>query len=170
MVSKDTVISAKILIVDDQDIHVHILEKTLIDAGYTNIYKTIDPRKVVGIYKNLRPDLLILDLNMPYINGLEIMSQIKNIEKTSYIPVIILSGDESKESRLNAFDAGAKDFINKPIDNVEVLIRIRNFLEVRLLHNQINDQNKNLEDKVKARTKELYESKNGRYTKTISCR
>lgn len=150
--------NAKILIIDDQEMSVVMLERILEKEGYQNIYKTTDARKAAELYHEVRPDLLILDLNMPHHTGFEIMEQLKGMEGDSYLPILVISGEESQETKFEALKSGAKDFLNKPYDRVEVLIRIQNLIEVRVLHNQIRDQNKILEEKVIKRTQELYDT------------
>lgn len=158
MITTEQVLSARILIVDDQDLSIRILDEILRKAGYHNINACFDSRQVSDIYKLIRPDLVILDLNMPFLDGFQVMDQFKKIEGDNYLPVLVLSNEESREARFKALESGAKDFLNKPYDRVEVLIRIRNMIEVRLLQNEVRLQNKILEYKVKQRTQELYDS------------
>ena len=149
---------AKILIIDDQEVSIRLLTEILQKAGYKNIAFTTDSREAKELYQQVQPDVLVLDLTMPYLDGFQVMSQLKEVEQGSYLPVIVISGEESKELRFQALESGAKDFLNKPYDRVEVLIRINNLIEVRLLHNEVRDQNKLLDDKVKKRTQELYDT------------
>ncbi|MFQ5708927.1 MAG: HD-GYP domain-containing protein [bacterium] len=150
---------AKILIVDDFKDNVSLLERMLHRAGYFDIRSTTDSRNTASLYHDFKPDLLLLDLDMPYLDGFQVMEQLQEIEKDSYLPILVLTADSSQTSRLKALKSGAKDFLSKPLDKVEVLTRIRNMLEVRLLHNQLRDQNKILEDKVRERTKELHRTR-----------
>lgn len=146
---------SKILIVDDMEDNIYILEGILQESGYKSFKSTIDSRKVISIYAEYQPDLVLLDLEMPYFTGFEVMRMLKEVEHDSYIPVIVLTARSERETRIKALEAGARDFVVKPFDEVEVETRIRNQLEVRLLHNQIKNQNVILEQKVKERTREL---------------
>ncbi len=158
MVADSVILSARVLIVDDQEISIRLLTELLQKAGYTNIFSTQDSRRVKDLYLQLKPDLVILDLNMPYLDGFDVMEQLQKIEANSYLPIAILSNEESQGIRYRALQSGAKDFLNKPYERIEVLIRLRNLIEVRMLHNEVRNQNKILEDKVKDRTQELYDT------------
>jgi putative two-component system response regulator len=159
MLTQEQLLNAKILIVDDQQSNVLLLEKMLRASGYTAIQSTTDSREVSRLYEEFQPDLILLDLNMPYVNGFQVMSQLKLIERDTYLPILVLTADTSRSIRLRALESGAKDFLTKPFDSIEVLTRIHNMLEVRLLQNEIRDQNKILEEKVQERTKELRETR-----------
>ena len=159
MILEKQFLSAKILIVDDEPDNVNLLEKMLKFAGHTSLQTATDPCKVKSIYQDFIPDLVLLDLSMPEMNGFEVMDQLKDIERDSYLSVLVLTGLNDDETLLHALDFGAKDFIQKPFDSHEVLSRIRNLLEVRLLHKQLKNQNQILEKKVQERTKELNNSR-----------
>ncbi|MBF0384555.1 MAG: response regulator [Candidatus Omnitrophica bacterium] len=158
MSNVDHILNSKILILDDDKGSVKLLSGILKKAGFKNITPLTDSGKVIDEYTRLRPDLLILDLNMPGLNGFDVMERLKKIEGNGYLPIVILSSEDNKNTQIKALDQGARDFINKPYDRVEVIVRIKNLIEVRLLNNQIRDQNRILEDKVRIRTKELYET------------
>ncbi len=147
-----------IMIVDDQSSNLLFLEKMLSLDGYALVHSLSDSRKAVEMYKELRPDLLLLDLRMPYVDGFEIMKQLGEVEYEDYLPIIVLTAQVDRETRLRALEAGAKDFLSKPLDQAEVLNRIRNLLEIRLLHKQLRGQNEVLERKVQKRTKELHDT------------
>ncbi len=149
---------AKILIVDDLHANVLLLETLLATDGYTNVRSTTDSRQAAGIYREFRPDLVLLDINMPHLDGFQVMEQLKEVERDSYLPVLILTGLHDHETRLRALEAGARDFLCKPFEQLEALTRIRNMVEVRLLHNAAREQNRILEEKVRERTKELREA------------
>lgn len=157
-ISDEELLKAKILIVDDDPKNVAVIQQVMEMAGYENIYFTSDPREVCDLYQEIWPDLLLLDLNMPYMNGFEVMNALKDIEQRDYIPILVLTAQTDRESRIQALKAGAKDFLLKPFDLIEVIHRIQNILEVRLLHNKLRQQNFCLEEKVQERTKELYKS------------
>ncbi|MBS4097619.1 MAG: response regulator, partial [Sulfuricella sp.] len=148
--------SAKILIVDDQTANVLFLEQMLSTEGYASIIATTDSRKVEPLCRANRFDLILLDLDMPHLNGFEVMARLKEIEPESYLPILVLTAMTDQQTRLRALASGAKDFILKhPFDHLETMTRIRNMLEVRLAHNLVRDQNRLLEEKVRERTREL---------------
>ena len=159
MPTKQKHLGASILIVDDQPTNVKLLQRMLEGSGFTNVLTTTDSRQVTPLYQQHRFDLVLLDINMPHINGFEVMEQLTHVEKDSYVPILVLTAQTDNETRLRALDLGAKDFLTKPFDRVEVLTRIRNMLEVRLMHNQIRDHNKILEEKVQIRTRELMDTR-----------
>lgn len=146
---------SKILIVDDEAVNVKLLEKMLRNAGYTNISSTLNPVTCLKIYADVEPDILLLDINMPQLDGFAVMEKLKDIEPGDYLPVLVLTAQIDRETKLHALELGAMDFVTKPFDNVEVLNRIRNILQVRILNKQISSQNQMLEQKVKKRTEEL---------------
>jgi putative two-component system response regulator len=156
---QDELLRAKILIVDDQSANVLLLEKMLSTQGFLNVFSTTDPRTVTDLYLMHRFDLILLDISMPYMNGFEVMEALQKIENESYVPVLVLTAQTDRETRIHSLELGAKDFLTKPFDRLEVLTRIRNMLEVRVLHNQVRDQNKILEVKVRERTQELNDSR-----------
>src|ERR1035438_337682 len=156
MLSASEILNASILIVDDQDANVKLLERFLGDAGYANIASTMSPRDVDALHRKNRYDLILLDLQMPGMDGFQVMECLKTNDVDSYLPVIVLTAQPAHKVR--ALQAGAKDFISKPFDLVEVKTRIHNMLEVRLLHKQLEDYNKMLEQTVQERTAELRES------------
>ena len=158
LISEQEIFEAKIMIVDDQEINVKLLRGILYKAGYRQIEIITDSRKAILTCREYVPDLLILDLNMPYVNGFQVMAEVRNDKSDYYLPILILSNEEDKEKRYKALEFGANDFINKPFDTIEVLQRIRNLIEVRILHNQQRNQNIILEKKVEERTKELYQT------------
>ncbi len=155
MISQERLLSARILIVDDQRPNVVLLEKILRDAGYANLRSTTDGREAVRLYLEIEPDLLLLDLRMPDVDGFQVMDALGLAHAQAYLPILVLTADPEQDTKLRALARGAKDFLAKPFDPVEVLTRIRNILEVRLLYNEVRDQNKVLEFKVRERTKDL---------------
>jgi len=151
-------ISARILIVDDEDANIEILRRILTRAGLTRIESTTDSRQAASMYVAHRPDLILLDLHMPHLDGLQVMDQLSEIVEASYLPILILSGDLTPEARRDALSHGAKDFVNKPFQPDELLLRIKTLLETRLLYIQIQSQNQRLEATVRERTRELVEA------------
>jgi putative two-component system response regulator len=155
-VAKGTFVDAGILIVDDKVANIRLLEGILGRAGYTRIASTTDPREVLEVFTGLQPDLLLLDLMMPHLNGFEVMEQLKAlIPGGDYLPILVLTADVTGEVKRRALSAGAKDFLIKPFDTVEVLLRIDNLLKTRLLYLQLREQNHLLDEKVRERTLSL---------------
>ena len=150
---------AKILIVDDQQANVELLEMILEMAGYSDVTSVTDPRLVLDLYAERRFDLILLDIRMPHLDGFQVMEQLSAVIRDDYLPVLVLTAEKEEETRFRAFELGAKDFITKPFDQAEVLHRIHNMLEVRMLHNQVREQNVELEKRVEDRTRELLISK-----------
>jgi PAS domain S-box-containing protein len=150
------ILGASILIVDDQASNVQLLEQLLGEAGYTRVTSTMDPREVCALHRRNRYDLILLDLQMPGMDGFHVMEGLKTNDADAYLPVIVLTAQPGH--KLRALQAGAKDFVSKPFDLVEVRTRIHNMLEVRLLHKKLESYNAVLEQKVLERTAELRES------------
>jgi adenylate cyclase len=124
------ILKAKVLIVDDQEANVLLLERMLSGAGYVSVASTLDPRAVCELHRKNRYDLILLDLQMPVMDGFEVMERLKEIEKDGYLPVLVVTAQP--DHKLRALRAGAKDFVSKPFDLAEVLTRVHNMLEVRL--------------------------------------
>jgi PAS domain S-box-containing protein len=150
------ILQASILIVDDQLANVQLLEQLLLDAGYTQVASTMKPEEVCALHRKNSYDLILLDLQMPGMDGFQVMEGLKTNVTDDYLPVIVLTAQPGH--KLRALAAGAKDFISKPFDLVEVKTRIHNMLEVRLLYRKLADYNRQLEDTVAERTAELRES------------
>ena len=148
--------SARILIVDDQESNVLLLEQLLAETGYTHVTSTMAPQEVCALHRQYQYDLILLDLQMPVLDGFQVMEGLKIDAQDDYLPVIVLTAQPGH--KLRALQAGAKDFISKPFDLVEVKLRIQNMLEVRLLHRKLADFNRLLEQTVLERTAELRES------------
>jgi len=147
------ILNANILVVDDQEANVRLLEQLLSRAGYVSVTSTMDPRKVCELYLQNRYDLILLDLQMPGMDGFQVMEGLKAIETDGYIPILVITAQP--DQKLRALESGAKDFIAKPIDLVEVTTRIHNMLEVRMLYRKIENYNMELEETVHERTREL---------------
>ncbi|MBK6998704.1 MAG: response regulator [Rhodoferax sp.] len=156
MIAESEILAASILIVDDQEANVSLLEQMLSDAAYTCVSSTMQPEKVCALHRKNHYDLILLDLQMPVMDGFQVMEGLKTNEVDSFLPVIVLTAQPGH--KLRALQAGARDFISKPLDLVEVKTRIRNMLEVRLLYKKLDDYNKVLEQTVLERTAELRES------------
>lgn len=156
MISKQDILNASVLIVDDQPSNVMLLKEMLRDAGYNSVATTSDPYEVCALHQKNNYALILLDLQMPGMDGFEVMENLKEIETDDYLPVIAITAEPGH--KLRALKVGAKDFISKPFDLVEVQTRIHNMLEVRLLYKQLKNHNQTLEQTVQKRTAELQQS------------
>ncbi|HCM28976.1 MAG TPA: response regulator [Treponema sp.] len=156
IVSDSEIFKASILIVDDQQTNIYLLEQLLAETGYINVSSTMNPQEVCGLHRENRYDLILLDLQMPIMDGFQVMEGLKSDNAEDYIPVLVITAQPSH--KLRALQSGAKDFISKPFDLVEVRTRIHNMLEVRLLYTKLENYNAELERTVRERTAELRES------------
>lgn len=135
MIPGNDILDAKLLVVDDEPANVELLQEMLAGEGYANVRSLTDPREVEPVYREWRPDLVALDLNMPHLDGFQVMERLREINgPDGYLPVIVLTAYQDREIRYRALASGAKDFLTKPFDLMEVLLRIRNLIEVRLLY------------------------------------
>lgn len=154
--NEDALLSMRILIVDDEPVNVALLEDLLQLSDYQHVRATTDPRQVLNLCREFRPDLILLDLNMPFIDGFGVLAQLDaEIPPTDCLPVLVLTADINMESKRRALSAGATDFLTKPFDHIEVLLRITNLLRIRYQHLQLVDQKGMLEAAVAERTVEL---------------
>lgn len=160
-VFKDDALSdASILIVDDEAVNIRLLERILERAGYSAIYSTTDPRQVTRLYREIRPDLILLDLHMPHLSGIALLDLLREHDPDlQYVPVLVLTADTTRGPKEHALANGAKDFLTKPLDATEVLLRIRNLLESRFLYLRLEGQKGLLETRVRERTQELEETR-----------
>ncbi len=145
MINASDILNAKVLIVDDQQANVQLLEKMLRGAGYVSIRSTMDPREVCELHFKNRYDLILLDLQMPGMDGFQVMEGLNEIEPDGYLPVIVITAQPAHKQR--ALESGAKDFVSKPFDVLEVKTRIHNMLEIRLLYKERNRLNQVLQEK-----------------------
>ena len=150
------ILNASVLVVDDQESNVTLLEQLLREAGYAHVTSTMNPQEVCALHRKNRYDLILLDLQMPGMDGFQVMEGLKTNDADAYLPVLVLTAQPGH--KLRALQAGAKDFISKPFDLVEVRTRIHNMLEVRLLYRRLENYNQVLEQTVQERTAELRES------------
>ncbi|MFC5461060.1 EAL domain-containing protein [Massilia niabensis] len=153
MITPADIRRARVLVVDDQPVNVQLLEYLLKTTGYENVYSTLDPRQVASLHLKYRFDLIILDLHMPGMDGFQVMEALKPLESESWLPVLVVTAEPDK--KLAALEAGARDFIGKPLDTVEVMTRIRNLLEMRLMHRESREHGVQLERTVRERTATL---------------
>lgn len=153
---KTTWPDARILIVDDHEVNTILLRNILSRSGFTDMLSITDARDVVAAVEDFKPDIILLDLWMPYFDGFEVLSKLTTvIEASGFLPVLVLTGDVNPESKKRALASGAKDFLTKPFDGQEVVLRVTNLLETRSLYLQLHDRNMSLDEQVKARTTEL---------------
>ncbi len=148
MTLNEEIFSAKILIIDDQKVNARILEEILRKAGFKNITSVHDSRDAQTAYAALRPHAVVMDINMPYLDGFQVISRLKEIEGDDYLPILMLTQLGDNDLRFLALESGAKDYLNKPFDNTEVLLRIRNIIEVHLSHDRLREENKKLKDEI----------------------
>jgi PAS domain S-box-containing protein len=153
MITEQEILNANVLIVDDQQSNVILLAELLGDSGYTSVASTMDPFSVYELHCKHNYDLILLDLKMPGMDGFQVMERLKEINEDDYLPIIVITAQP--DHKLRALATGAKDFIAKPFDLIEVQTRMRNILEVRLLYKNLANQNKQLEQTVLERTNEL---------------
>ncbi|MFY9327671.1 MAG: response regulator [Georgfuchsia sp.] len=156
MLTESDILNASILIVDDQESNVFLLENLLSEAGYTGVASTMNPREVCALHRKHRYDLILLDLQMPGMDGFQVIEGLKTNVADGYLPVLVITAQPGH--KLRALQVGARDFISKPFDLVEVKTRIHNMLEVRLLYKKLENYSKDLERMVQERTAELRES------------
>lgn len=153
-----SILNASILVVDDQAANVLLLEQFLASTGYDRVRSTSNPLEVAGLHAEHRYDLILLDLKMPGMDGFQVMQELKKNTSDDYLPVIVLTAEPGH--KLRALEAGAKDFISKPFDLVEVKTRIHNMLEVRLLYKKLENYSKLLELAMQQSTAETGEVRN----------
>jgi putative two-component system response regulator len=155
----DQALDARILIVDDEEANLRLLERILARAGYRHVASTTDSHRVLGLLEEFGPDLILLDLLMPHLDGFAVMQLLASVVPAgSYLPVLVLTADLAPETRRRALAGGATDFLTKPFDVGEVLLRIANMLDMRFLHLELQGEKEALEDRVRERTLELEES------------
>jgi PAS domain S-box-containing protein len=156
LISAPDTLNAHILIVDDQAANVSLLEETLRQAGYSRVTSTMDPQEVCALHRKHRFDLILLDLQMPGMDGFQVIEALRTNDQDAYLPVLVITAQPGHKMR--ALHAGVRDFISKPFDLVETRMRIRNMLEVRLLYQRLERYSEELEAAVRERTAELRES------------
>ena len=147
MVSAADILNASILVVDDKEANLRLIEGMLRVAGYTSVESTTDPSTVCELYCKNRYNLILLDLQMPGMDGFQVMEGLREIEGDGYLPVLVVTAQPAH--KLHALEAGAKDFVSKPFDLAELRARVHNILEVRLLHLRAKDHNKVLKETVR---------------------
>ncbi|HEX9388012.1 MAG TPA: HD domain-containing phosphohydrolase [Anaerolineales bacterium] len=148
--------TARILIIDDQPSNVMLLEGILQEEDFSSYHSVTDSRDALPAFIEYLPDLILLDLQMPYMDGFEVMKQLRAcIAPGDFLPILVLTADITPDAKRRALTEGALDFLTKPFDATEVLLRIKNLLQTRSLHLQLQGQNELLDQKVRLRTAEL---------------
>jgi putative two-component system response regulator len=148
----------RILAIDDQLMNIELLQGLLEVAGYKNVKTLSDSRLAIDTCHSFDPDIILLDLMMPHVSGLDILRTLRSSEQGLFLPVIVLTADANEKTRVNALRAGATDFLLKPFDEIEVLLRISNLLEMRRLHIQLDTQRAAFEEALRERSLELREA------------
>lgn len=156
LIAPAELLGARILVVDDQPANVSLLCDMLAQAGYTRVSSTMQPQEVCALHRRHRYDLILLDLQMPGMDGFQVIEGLKTNDRDAWLPVLVITAQPGH--KLRALQAGARDFLSKPVDLMEVRTRIRNMLEVRLLYQRLENYNQQLEAAVAQRTAELRES------------
>ncbi|MDZ7750293.1 MAG: response regulator [Gammaproteobacteria bacterium] len=145
----------RILVVDDEAANLKLLNRMLQSEGYREQVLVEDPRQVIPLYREMRPDLILLDINMPHLDGFEVLEQLQALDDPLLPPVVVLTAQHGRDHLLRALAEGARDYITKPFDRNELLMRVRNLLDAQLAHRLVHDQKAILEDMVNERTDEL---------------
>lgn len=155
----ELLLKAKILIIEDDRTSMRLLKGILTDAGFSNIKTLVRAASAQTLYQQYQPDLVILDLHLPDGDGFTVMRDLAKLDPDDYLPVLVITGDGDRAVHLRALAAGAKDFLTKPYDRSSVILRCRNLVEVRMLHNEVRHKNIDLEKLVLERTNELRKSR-----------
>jgi len=146
----------KILIIDDEPANVALLQEILIENGYTRTGSVTDSKQALATCDKFEPDLVLLDLMMPPPDGLAILESLRLKEEETFLPIVVLTADTNEETKRRALAAGATDFLCKPFDHTEVILRIRNLLETRRVHLLLDNQRAALEEAFREQTAELH--------------
>jgi diguanylate cyclase (GGDEF)-like protein len=146
MISDELIGRARVLVVDDEQANVRLLERLLVTGGFSEVWGTTDSREALDLFDQMHPDLVMLDLHMPHVDGFAVLDAIQTrLAPNEYLPVLVLTADTTRETRERALAAGARDFLTKPLERTEVLLRTRNLLEARFFHLALKKENKELE-------------------------
>lgn len=149
----------RIMIVDDEPVNLRLMQKMLVTQGYSDLILISDSREVLSAYRGSRPDLILLDINMPHLDGYVVLEQLRALNDALLPPIVMLTAQHGKEHLLRALSAGARDYITKPFDRSELLMRVRNLLDAQLAHRLMHDKKRFLEDMVRVRTQELRDTR-----------
>jgi putative two-component system response regulator len=157
---------ARFLLVDDEPANLSVLTQMLENWDATQLLSTGDSRQVIGLLESFRPDIILLDLMMPHLDGFEVMRRIApRLQADDFLPILILTADTTAQTKLRALQAGAADFLTKPFDAIELMLRVQNLLRERFLHCRLRGQNQELDQKVRARTEQLEQAE----LETVEC-
>lgn len=148
-----------IMIIDDEPANLKLLDKMLSGQGYSNLELIQNPREVLDCYQGSHPDLILLDINMPHLDGFAVMAQLMALQDPLLPPIIVLTAQQGRDYLLRALNSGARDFVSKPFDRVELLARVRNLLDVHLAHRLLYDQKSVMEELVRERTQQLRDTR-----------
>ena len=149
MISDELLSRGRILVVDDEQANVRLLERLLLSGGFTEVRGVTDPRNAMALYDEMQPDLVMLDLHMPHLDGYAVLELLRaKLAPNEYLPILVLTADTTREAKERALSNGARDFLTKPLERTEVLLRTRNLLETRYLHLALKDENRSLEAKL----------------------
>lgn len=151
--------AASILIVDDEPANLKLLDKMLGSQGYANLVLVQDPRQVLEHYSKRRPDLILLDINMPHMDGFAVLAALRDLNDPLMPPVVVLTAQNGRDILLRALNSGARDFIGKPFDRLELLARVRNLLDAHMAHRMVHEQKNVLDELVRQRTDELRQTR-----------
>lgn len=152
--------SGRILVIDDEPTNTLLLRTILLQYGFTHVTCVNDARQVLPVFLDIEPDLVLLDLHMPFMDGFAVLGALRAwLPADTYFPIVMLTADITTDARRRALAAGATDFLTKPFDGVEVVLRVRNLIQTREFHKQIQRQNAELEERVRERTREVEESR-----------
>lgn len=151
--------TARIFVIDDEPVNLKLLERFLTTQGYGDIELIQDPREVIARYQEARPDLILLDINMPHLDGYEVLAKLIALNDPMLPPIVVLTAQHSREHLVKALSAGARDFIRKPFDHIELQVRVRNLLGAHLAHRMLHDHSAMLEDLVQQRTEVLRQTR-----------
>jgi putative two-component system response regulator len=150
----------RILAVDDQESNLLLLQRILERDGYTHVDVTTDPTRVPGMFVESLPNLMLLDLHMPGMDGFELLERLRSVTgEEARVPFLVLTADATQETKRRALSMGARDFLTKPLDQTELLLRVRNVLQVEQLQDRLREQNLHLEDQVAERTRDLEQAR-----------
>lgn len=152
------VADSRILIVDDQVANVELLETTLLNEGFTNLAATTEPAHAYALCCAFQPDLILLDLKMPEVDGYALLSRLADLRADQYLPVVVLTADVSREARHKALSLGATDFLTKPFDQTEVMLRVWNLLEARQLYRRLKAYASTEGIGIQSRRKQAFEA------------
>jgi putative two-component system response regulator len=143
----------KILLIDDEPVNLILIEQILAEQGYNRLRSVSDSRTAMAVITDFQPDLVLLDLMMPHVDGFSILESVRAIEEQdAFLPILVLTADANEQTKLRALEAGATDFLQKPFHKAEVLLRIRNLLQSRLAHMLLDNQRAALEEAIRERT------------------